>query len=176
MRVLISTGEASGDAYGAALAKRIFDHSSDALIEGSGGPRMRDAGVALVVDSSSWGAIGIAQALRVAPRVVSGMRRIKEALRQGQPGLFVPIDFGFANIRLAREAKSRGWKVLYFVPPGSWRRDRQGADLAEVCNAVSTPFEWSADILRGMGVEAHWFGHPIKELIGSPGMPDLERQ
>jgi lipid-A-disaccharide synthase len=90
------------------------------------------------------------------------MRRL---LSQGEPGLFVPIDFGWVNIRLARLAKARGWKVLYFIPPGSWRRDRQGKDLASVTDAVVTPFPWSRDLLSAGGVNTHWFGHPLRQLM-----------
>src|SRR5438128_1146184 len=124
MRVLISTGEASGDAYGAALVREMMrllgSESGSWLFEGAGGVAMRDAGVGLLADSSSWGAIGAFHALGVAPRVLSGARRLRAELETGPTGLFVPIDFGFVNIRLARVAKAKGWKVLYFVPPGSW--------------------------------------------------------
>ena len=81
------------------------------------------------------------------------------------PGLFLPIDFGYVNIRLARHAKRSGWKVLYFVPPSSWRRDKQGKDLPVITDAVATPFSWSADLLAAKGAQAFWFGHPILQLL-----------
>lgn len=138
--------------------------------EGIGGARMKDAGVELLANSGTWGAISITQSLKVVPRVLGAFLGAKRRLAQGEPGLFVPIDFGYANIRLARHAKAKGWKVLYFVPPGSWRRDRQGRDLPAITDAISTPFEWSAEILRGMGANAHWFGHPIKQLLRPSGI------
>jgi lipid-A-disaccharide synthase len=133
--------------------------------EGIGGRRMRAADVDIVADSGSWGAISIVQSLRVVPRVLRGYYRAKAQISAAPPGLFIPIDFGYANIRLARHAKNRGWKVLYFVPPGSWRRDRQGGDLPALTDAISTPFSWSAELLQKMGANAHWFGHPIKQLL-----------
>jgi lipid-A-disaccharide synthase len=164
-RVVISAGEASGDAYGAALTRELRAILPDVDVAGAGGKRMSAEGVALLADSSHWGAISIMQSLRVLPRVRKGYGALKRALASGQPGLFVPIDFGYVNIRLARYARANGWKVLYFVPPGSWRRDRQGRDLPAVTDAIVTPFPWSAEILRGMGADAHWFGHPIKQLL-----------
>jgi lipid-A-disaccharide synthase len=68
------------------------------------------------------------------------------------------------NLRLAKAAKEAGWKVVYFVPPGSWRRDRQGKDIPEVTDHVVTNFPWSADILNRMGANAHFFGHPLKQI------------
>ncbi|HJP82288.1 MAG TPA: hypothetical protein VJ835_02180 [Fimbriimonadaceae bacterium] len=169
MRVFISAGEASGDAYGAALISSIRKLSqsdtSQLSFEGIGGPKLKAEGVHLYADSSHWGAISIVQAAKVFWKVFTTLHKLKHNLRQGRPGLLVAIDFGYANIRLCRYAKKFGWKVLYFVPPGSWRRGRQGKDLPEIADEIVTPFEWSADILNRMGASAHWFGHPIKQLI-----------
>jgi len=176
MRIFLSAGEASGDAYGAGFVREIRRLRSDLTFEGIGGRRMEKEGVTLHADSGVWGAISIAQSLKLYPRVVRGYYETKAKLAQGSPGLFVPIDFGFANIRLARHAKKHGWKVLYFVPPGSWRRDRQGGDLVTLTDAVSTPFEWSAEILQRMGANAHWFGHPIKQLLREASGPVGSRE
>lgn len=133
--------------------------------EGVGGKKMLAEQVHLHADSSKWGAISITQGIRVGFGILPKYFRVRKILKQGQPGLFVPIDFGFANIPLARHAKKNGWKVLYYIPPGSWRRTRQGKDLPIITDQISTPFEWSAEILTKMGANAHWFGHPIKQLI-----------
>lgn len=165
MRVFLSTGEASGDAYAAELVEEMRRLGGSGFrYEGLGGTRMKAARIALVADTSRWGAISIAQSLAAFPRAVGGYYRAKRALDK-DPGLFIPIDFGYANIRLSRHAKNRGWKVLYFVPPGSWRRDRQGKDLASLTDAIATPFSWSAEILVANGAKAHWFGHPIRQLL-----------
>lgn len=167
MRVFVSAGEASGDAYGAALIEEMQNLSSTELtFEAVGGPRLQASGAKLVTNSTHWGAISIFQALRAVPRVLGGYYRAKRALSKGKPGLFVAIDFGYVNIRFCRHAKNRGWKVVYFIPPASWRRDKQGKDLPVLTDAIATPFSWSAEILRGMGANAHWYGHPIKQLLG----------
>ena len=168
MRILISAGEASGDAYGAALVKEI-SRLTTALIEfqGIGSHQMRAANVELFADSAAWGAISILESLRVAPLAANGFRRVKQTFRTGPKGLFIPIDFGWVNIRLSKAAKKAGWSVLYFIPPGSWRRDRQGKDLPSLTDAIVTPFPWSADLLRRQGANAFFFGHPIKQLHAS---------
>lgn len=168
MRWLISAGEASGDAYGAALIKEIRGRGLSPTIEALGGKKLREAGAMILADSSTWGAISIGQSILVGSRVLRGSLRLRKSLRTGEPGVFMPIDFGAANIQLARIAKANGWRVLYFIPPGSWRKDRQGADLPKVTDAIVTPFSWSADILNSMGARAHWFGHPVRALAGEP--------
>ncbi len=166
MNVFLSAGEASGDAYAAAFVLELTRLSdSTHSYAGMGGQRFKQTGAKVIADSSSWGAISILEALKVYPRVVASYYQVKKYLRTQKPGLFVPIDFGYVNIRLARHAKNHGWKVLYFVPPGSWRKDRQGKDLGAISDAISTPFSWSAELLNQQGAKASWFGHPIKQLL-----------
>lgn len=97
-------------------------------------------------------------------------------MRSRDPGWLVPIDFGFFNMRLARRAKLLGWRVLYFIPPGCWRRDHSGHGLREIVDAVSTPFPWSAENLKRAGIEAHWFGHPLRQLVAESGTDAPERR
>lgn len=165
MRVLISAGEASGDAYGGVLAREILRLSGNQVqIEGIGSAHMQNAGVKLIADSSAWGAISINESLRIIPLAFAGNRGIRAAFKREPKGVFIPIDFGWVNIRLAKAAKAAGWKVLYFIPPGSWKRDRQGKDLPALTDAIVTPFPWSAEMLNKNGANAFFFGHPIKQL------------
>lgn len=166
MRLFFSAGEASGDAYAAALHGSMRKFSAGTLeFQAVGGRGVRAAGAEIVADSSTWAAMGIADSAKLFFRVRKGVSQAKRALVSGTTGVFVPIDFGFVNIRLARFAKAHGWTVVYFSPPGAWRRDRQGPDLPRVSDAVITPFSWSAEILNKMGANAHWFGHPIRQMI-----------
>lgn len=162
MRLFFCAGEASGDAYAGALGEEL---SQDFELEGVGGKHLRDMGAKIIADSRKWGALGLLETLKVAPSVLGGLSAAKKNLRSGAPGIFVPIDYGYINVRLARYAKRHGWKILYFIPPGSWRRDKQGRDLPEITDRIVTPFPWSAQILRSMGAQADFFGHPVLQMI-----------
>lgn len=169
MRIFLSAGEASGDAYAAALVEELRKSGEDMTFEGIGGGRLEAAIGALAADSSRWGAISIVQSLQVGVRALRGGLRAKKVMLAGPPGILVAIDFGFFNIRLCRMAKKHGWKVVYFMPPSSWRRDRQGRDLPEITDAVVTPFPWSEKLLKAIGVNVSFFGHPLKQLIRVAG-------
>lgn len=169
MRIVLSAGEASGDAYAAALVRHARPLLPEAEWCALGGARLRGEGVPLWEDTSRWGSIGVVQSLRIAPLAAIGFLRTVQRLREGEPGVFVPIDFGFFNVRLTRRAKRRGWRVLYFIPPGCWRRDRGGSGLRGLVDVVSTPFPWSAEKLRRDGLNAHWFGHPLRQLVAEVG-------
>lgn len=164
--VFISAGEPSGDVVGAELVHELRTlglHDIHAI----GGPKLKSTGVPIAADSSSWASIGIVQAALAYPRIKRAIAPLFKQVRIQPPDLFIPIDFGYLNIRLARVAKESGSKVLYYMPPGSWRRTRQGKDLAGVTNKVATPFEWSAKILRENGCDAEWVGHPVMQMAST---------
>ncbi len=164
MKIFLSAGEASGDTYAAELIKALKERRPDLEFAAVGGPRVRELGATMASDSTHWGSIGIYESLKVAPAVLGGLNGAITELKKGPPGLCIPIDYGFMNIKLARRAKELGWKVLYFIPPGSWRKTKQGSDLPAVTDEIVTPFPWSAEILNGMGASAHFFGHPLIDL------------
>ncbi len=177
MRVLFCAGEASGDLYAASLARELLRLDSTLQIGGIGGPRFEQAAnEPLIANSSKWGAISFVQSFREGWGILRHYLNFKEALKTQKPGVFVPIDFGFMNLKLCRFAREAGWKVVYFSPPGSWRRDRQGEDIPKLADVVVTPFSWSAEILQKMGSDAHFFGHPLKQIHKELIETDFDRE
>lgn len=159
--IAVVAGEASGDLQGATLAARLRESVPSIRIWGVGGRMMREAGVRVLHDSSSWGAIGIVESLKLVPRLLRVQSRLVEELNSDPPDLLVLIDFGAFNVRLARRVRPAGMKVLYYFPPGSWRRGNKYESLQGLVDAVVTPFPWSAETLREQGFRAEFPGHPV---------------
>lgn len=127
---------------------------------------MAEAGVQLLYDSSSWGAVGVVEALRLVPALWVAQQALKRRLAQEPPNLLVLVDFGAFNVPLAKWAKQRGMKVFYYFPPGSWRRSLpRRNDLPQCTDCIVTPFPWSAELLRQAGANAHFVGHPLLDRV-----------
>jgi lipid-A-disaccharide synthase len=56
-------------------------------------------------------------------------------------------------------------KILYYFPPGSWRRTLRETPLTKIADRVATPFPWSETELRRLGVDAVFVGHPLLDLV-----------
>lgn len=170
--VAILAGEASGDAYGALLAHELRANRPDVHVWGLGGPRMQTAQVDLLADCRGWAAIGVVQALQVAP----GLRfrvlpKLLKALSSRRPALVVPIDFGAFNVPVVRWCKRRGLRVLYYLPPGSWRRTgAPPTELARLCDGIATQFPWSKDRLENAGANVEFVGHPLLDLVAQSSL------
>lgn len=163
--IVIVAGEASGDLHGAHLAAEVRRILPSARFRGIGGRRMRDSGVELLYDSSSWGAIGVTAALRHVPRLLMVLYRLTAKLKADPPDLAVLIDFGAFNVRLGRLLHAQGVKVLYYFPPSSWHRGATYSSLTGFVDRVVTPFPWSAELLAKRGFQADFFGHPLLDVV-----------
>ena len=170
--VFISAGEASGDWAGARLAEALRACRSDLRLSGIGGRRMASAGVQLVADSSTWGAIGVFEALSKIPRVMRSLHVIRSRLRASPPSALVLIDAGAVNMRFAHQARSMGLPTLYYFPPGSWRKRPRSIEIRNVVDMIATPFPWSRDLLQGGRARVEWVGHPVVEYA----RPDISRE
>jgi lipid-A-disaccharide synthase len=171
MNVFIIAGEPSGDFHGARLAQALRVLAPGVTLRGVGGARMRDAGVELAMVSEHWGAIGIPESLRKAPAMYAHGYRLAAQLQVNPPDVLVTIDFGAFNVRLLKLLRKRGvpGKRVYYIPPGSWARDRKPGALPFLVDAIATPFPWSAHNLRAAGAPSRvvWVGHPVLDVAAS---------
>jgi len=164
--IALSAGEASGDMFGGALVDEMKRLRGDLVFWGAGGPRMREAGVKITADMTGGGTIGISETLKSLPGVCIRYFRLRGELLRSRPDVFVPIDFGAFNIRLGQIANANGIRVVYYLPPSSWRRRPGNADKLIACGGrVITQFPWSADALCKQGVDARFVGHPLVDIV-----------
>jgi lipid-A-disaccharide synthase len=164
-RILIVTGEASGDLHGANLATAIRALRPDVTLLGVGGARMQAAGVELVRGIERLdviGLLGLAQ-VRAVTRTYLALRRL---LRAEPMDVVVLIDNPGLNLRLARVAARAGHRVVYYIAPQVWAwhpgRIRQIARSVHHM-IVILPFEEA--LFRGAGIPCDFVGHPLLDAI-----------
>jgi len=134
---------------------------------GSGGARLRAAGVQLACDTSEWASIGPISALAKIPALYVSMRRLERALRTRPPKLLITVDFGAFHLRLLQRLRRAGYggQALYYFPPGAWLDSAlQARAVAAVATAL-TPFEHQHGFYGRLGLQAFYFGHPLVSVI-----------
>lgn len=164
-RILIVTGEASGDLHGANLAQALKQADSSLSIVGIGGARMKAAGVELIPDVAQLDIIGL-----IGPTAVKAMiqrvMRIRQVIRAEAWDLVVLIDNPGLNFHFARVAKAAGRRVLYYIAPQiwAWRPRRMRWIQRRVDHlVVILPFE--AQLYERAGVRCTFVGHPLLDEV-----------
>ncbi|MFC6647406.1 lipid-A-disaccharide synthase [Granulicella cerasi] len=164
-RIFLSAGEASGDAYGAAIIRELASRLPGASFTGLGGVQMESAGQQRVVRAEDVAVMGVTEILRHIPRIYASYRRLVASIKRQRPDVAILIDFPDVNFRLAKHLKRAGVPVIWFVSPQlwAWKRSRLRWVQQRVAKMmVIFPFEQTFYAKRG--VQAEFVGHPLTEL------------
>lgn len=167
MRILIVTGEASGDLHGAHLAKAIMALDPTTELVGIGGPSMRAAGVNLVPGVPQLDVMGLI-GLSAIRAMFQRVRAIRRVLKAEAWDLVVLIDNPGLNFHFARVAKAAGRRVLYYIAPQvwAWRPGRMKWIQRRVDHVVVIlPFE--PELYHRAGVRCTFVGHPLLDMVAA---------
>lgn len=165
-RVLIVAGEASGDLYGASLARELRALHPPLHIFGMGGDRMRGEGVELLFHIRDLSVVGISEVILKFHRLLQAYRALKQTLWEERPDVLILIDFPDFNLYLARTARKARVPILYYISPQvwAWRRGRIRTIRRLIRKMlVILPFE--EEIYRETGVEVSFIGHPLLDRV-----------
>jgi lipid-A-disaccharide synthase len=167
-KILIMTGEASGDLHGANLAKEIRKQDPSISLFGVGSKKMQEAGVHMLADASEISVVGIAEVLTHFSDIYRVFNQLKNYLKQERPDLLVLIDFPDFNIRLGKAAKKLGIPVVYYISPQvwAWRKGRVKT-IADLVKAMIVVFPFEVDIYKNAGLDVRFVGHPLTDVVQS---------
>ena len=164
-RILMITGEASGDLHGAHLAKAIAARDPSAQLVGIGGAGMRAAGVTMIPGIPQLDVMGLI-GLSAVRSLILRVRAIRRVLKAERWDLVVLIDNPGLNFHFARVAKAAGLRVVYYIAPQlwAWRPGRMKRIQRHVDHVVVIlPFE--AELYRRAGVRCTFVGHPLLDSV-----------
>jgi lipid-A-disaccharide synthase len=173
MRILLSSGEASGDTYGAQLIEALRRRQADIELFGAGGERMRAAGFDTVVSAKDISVVGLAEVITHLPKIYGEYKKLLREIDRRRPDAAVLIDFPDWNFRLARELHRRKIPVIYYVSPQLWAwRPGRIKQVKKFVSKMLVIFPFEEPWYRERGVEAEYVGHPLID-VPPPQPPHL---
>lgn len=177
-RLLISTGEVSGDLQGGLLIEALHQEAErrgQALeIVALGGERMERAGALLLANTTSLGSIGLWEVLPLVLPTLRLQRRVGRWLRAHPPDGLVLIDYVAANVNLGRRLKRRcpTLPIVYYIAPQEWAwRFGEGSttQLIAFTDRILAIFPEEARFYAAQGAHVSWVGHPLLDTLeGQP--------
>ncbi len=174
-KVFISTGEVSGDHYGALLASGLKEIDPSITIYGIGGKEMQKSGVDTIFDIKDIEAMGFVEVLS---KLTGIYRIIKETSRfiiRNDIDLFIPIDNPDFNFRVIKRLKGLRTKVFYYIPPQVWAwRKKRVFFLKRHVDKTGVIFPFEKDFYSKYGINAVYEGHPLAERYIEGNM-DLDK-
>ena len=166
MRLLISSGETSGELYAAELVRELRLLDPGLSVFGLGGDRLAAEGASLVAHVRDLAVVGLLEVLSHLPRIKGVFDALVARAERERPDLAVLIDYPDFNLRLARALHARGIPVVYYVSPQvwAWRKGRIRT-IRDTAQAMLVIFPFEEPLYREAGVPVEFVGHPLVDLV-----------
>lgn len=169
MKYYIIAGEASGDLHGSNLIKELRKLDPAANIRCWGGDKMQEAGGELVKHYRDLAFMGFTEVLMNLRTIFKNLAFCKEDILRYKPDTLILIDYPGFNLRIARWAKEKGIKVIYYISPQVWAWKEGRVKMMKQCidkMLVILPFE--KDYFKNKwNWEVEYVGHPLVEVVDS---------
>jgi lipid-A-disaccharide synthase len=176
-RILVVTGEASGDRHAAGLVREALAIDPRLTFTGIGGRHLREAGVELLMEASEISVVGISEVLDRLPAIREAMARIKRVLRTERFDAVLLVDFPDFNLHVAGRAVAAGVPVVYFISPQVWAwRRRRVSRIRRLVRRMIVLFPFEEEFYRAAGVPVTFSGHPLAGYGGPTRSPEAARR
>ncbi len=163
---MIVAGEASGDLHGSRLVTAARELDPELCFFGIGGPQMRIAGVETLVDAGEMAVVGLVEVVAHFDVIFRAFTRLRKIIRSSPPELLILIDYPDFNLRLAKEAKRAGVKVLYYISPQVWAwRPGRVKKIARLVDRMAVVFPFEVPFYEQEGVPVTFVGHPLLDTV-----------
>ncbi|MAR06263.1 MAG: lipid-A-disaccharide synthase [Cyanobium sp. NAT70] len=181
VRLLISTGEVSGDLQGSLLIEALKREAKrrDLALEilALGGGRMQAAGAELLADTAPMGAIGLWEAVPLILPTLRLQARVDRLLEERPLDGVVLIDYVGANVRLGRKLRHQQPKlpITYYIAPQEWAwrfGDGSTTELLGFTDRILAIFPAEAEFYASRGAHVTWVGHPLLDNVSA--LPERE--
>jgi lipid-A-disaccharide synthase len=165
-RLLISSGEASGDLYAAELIRHLTSDLPGLEVFGLGGDRLAAQGARLLAHARELAVVGLLEVVTHLRRIRRIFHHVLDEVDRKRPDAAVLIDYPDFNLRLARQLAARGVPVLYYVSPQvwAWRRGRLQA-IRDTVSRMIVIFPFEEALYREAGIPVSFVGHPLVDLV-----------
>ena len=169
LTIFLSAAEASGDEHAARLIAALRAAAAGEVeFVGVGGAKMAAAGCRILADLTAKASMLVGGPLLRLGYYVRMVRRIRRAIREIRPDVFVPVDSPALNWHLAKTARKLGIPVVYYIAPQVWAwAPWRARKLARLTDRVACILPFEQRYLWDRGIRATYVGSPVFE-----GLPD----
>jgi lipid-A-disaccharide synthase len=166
MKYYLISGEASGDLHGSNLIKALMQKDEDAEFRCWGGDLMAEAGATVVKHYRDLAFMGFTEVIKNLPTILKNISFCKVDIEAYQPDVLILIDYPGFNLRIAKWAKEKGIRIVYYISPQIWAWKENRVHLIRKCvdlMLVILPFEKA--FYKKWNMDVAYVGHPLVEVI-----------
>ena len=166
MKYYLLAGEASGDLHASNLMKALQKTDPEASFRFWGGDLMQAVGGELVVHYKERAFMGFTEVLFNLGKIFNFISRCKKDIDKFNPDVIIFIDNSGFNLRIAKWAKSKGYRTNYYISPQVWAsRAGRVKSIKRDIDAMYVILPFEAAFYQKYDYNATFVGHPLLDAI-----------
>lgn len=170
-------GEASGDLHGSNLMQALKTFDSSAQFRCWGGDKMKAAGGELVKHYRDLAFMGFVEVLQNLPAIFRNLSFCKSDIEYFQPDVIVLIDYPGFNLRIAKWAKEKGFKVVYYISPQVWAwKENRVKLIKQSVDKMLVIFPFEQAFYEKWNYPVEYVGHPLLKVVDDFKANHLDNQ
>ena len=166
MKYYIIAGEASGDLHGSNLVSALREKDRNAIIRAWGGEKMKRNGANIVKNYHDLAFMGFVEVLMNLNTILKNLSFCKKDITEFAPDAIILIDYPGFNLKVAKWAKKKGYKVFYYISPQVWAwKRRRVYTIKKVVDKMLCILPFEKKFYDNYGVDCQFVGHPLLDEI-----------
>ncbi len=166
MKYYIIAGEASGDLHGSNLIKEIRKKDAAAEIRCWGGDLMESAGATLVKHYRDLAFMGFVEVLANLRTIFRNIDFCRADITAFTPDCIIFIDYPGFNLRIAKWARSQGYKTVYYISPQVWAwKESRVREIRKNIGRMLVILPFEPAFYQKWAYPVEYVGHPLVEVI-----------
>lgn len=176
MKYYIIAGEASGDLHGSNLVASLRAQDSDAKIRAWGGEKMRRNGANVVKNYHDLAFMGFVEVLMNLRTILKNINFCKKDIADFNPDAIILIDYPGFNLKIAKWAHKKGYKVFYYISPQVWAwKRRRVYKIQKVVDKMLCILPFEKKFYDNYNVDCQFVGHPLLDEIAKVNPVDKNK-
>ncbi|OGI06102.1 MAG: lipid-A-disaccharide synthase [Candidatus Margulisbacteria bacterium GWF2_35_9] len=166
-RLLVLTGEVSGDLHASFLIKAIKKQIPDVLIYAVGSEKLQKEGAVIIADISKKSTIGFLEALTVIPTLLKLRKKIITLFNKIKIDRVICVDYQGFNMIMAKEAKRRNIPIAYYILPQEWvwGSEKGMNKVVATADKMVAIFKDEYKSYKKYTDDVVYYGHPLVDII-----------
>ena len=165
-KVLMISGEVSGDHHGANLIDAIREHNNNITFFGVGGNEMKKRGVELIHTIDEIAVLGAVEIIKHYPQIRKVFYDCLKFAVSNKVDAVILVDYPGFNIRFAKKLKKHNIPVIYYISPQIWAwGTHRKKVIAETVRKMIVFFEFEKKFYTDTGLDVDFVGHPLVDSI-----------
>ena len=165
-RLLLITGELSGDTHASTLAQEIKTLSPQTTLFGIGGDKLAKSVDHFIEHVTLLSATGFLESFYKQRKINAFLKRLNTFLEQEKIDKVIIIDFQHQNEKIAAVIKKFSIPIITYITPNFWIWNdiKKAKQIIRYSDDIICIFEKEYNLYSSLSQKVHYFGHPLNHI------------